>query len=453
MQTLRKLRRCNDGSTLVGAVVISVVLAIAAAGLMGASRNTVSHEVGSLDDARAFLAAESGLLILSSWATTAGPGAMAGDTTIEIDNINVTLSVTPAPSPGLGAPPPPNQWILASTALLNAIPYSKTLGWGVDVQGTDGLATGAYSTILTNPNNPLGPGFTDINFNGPVHFNMPINPPYPGVSFNNGYTMYNEANGTGKFLGIEFIDINSPIPDIAVHTLPANATLTFGVASNGQPYYTVNGTSIHYNRDDNIILRGMGTLNVTGGAMLGKVTVVTPNGFDIRINLNNSGGNGNHLTYHWANNFPNGSFDASNQGKLSPTGVSYFEEQARGKEDVLAFYSGRNINMTVSNSSNGHVLAAQLFAVNENSTILGVSSNQRALSVIGTIAVDKFWYDERGNFNNMPVLRNIYNDPRNLPAVGVGLVDAQGNPIAGGGITLNILPGRGWNEVNTPITH
>ncbi|KMQ50776.1 hypothetical protein CHISP_2299 [Chitinispirillum alkaliphilum] len=54
------------GSALVGVLAISILLSIAAAGYIGLARNTVNSEHLALNDTRALLAAESGLLIAGS---------------------------------------------------------------------------------------------------------------------------------------------------------------------------------------------------------------------------------------------------------------------------------------------------------------------------------------------------------------------------------------------------
>lgn len=57
----------NTGSTLVAVVVFAIVLAIGAAGYMHVMSNTAGHEVDALNEEKAFLTAESGLLIGINW--------------------------------------------------------------------------------------------------------------------------------------------------------------------------------------------------------------------------------------------------------------------------------------------------------------------------------------------------------------------------------------------------
>jgi len=76
MQKLINLKS-KSGSALVGAVAICTILSIGIAGLIGTTRNTVNQEADAHDDAKAFLAAESGLLMLTDWVMLNGSAASA----------------------------------------------------------------------------------------------------------------------------------------------------------------------------------------------------------------------------------------------------------------------------------------------------------------------------------------------------------------------------------------
>jgi hypothetical protein len=188
----------NRGSVLVGAVVICAVLGIAVAGLKGVSRNTVSQEVEAHDDARLFLAAESGLHMLTDWAVQAGSDGIAASTTNltfndgGVDNVSLTLAITR----------PPNlvgdqYWRLASTAALpGRLPYSKTIEWVIDLPqqaaGGGNRPTGVYGAIVNAATGEAG--IRNQHFYGRTHFNSPISINHTGsragLSFNDAVTMF-----------------------------------------------------------------------------------------------------------------------------------------------------------------------------------------------------------------------------------------------------------------------
>jgi hypothetical protein len=127
----------NDGSTLVGAVVITLIMAIGVAGLMGVSRNTLSQEVDAHNEVRAFLAAEGGLDMLESWVrgTFREHGELrTGEGNIEIDGIPVALEVV-----NVSSFPNDDEWHLRSTANVGDLGYTKTLSWDLrTVEGVPG---------------------------------------------------------------------------------------------------------------------------------------------------------------------------------------------------------------------------------------------------------------------------------------------------------------------------
>jgi len=171
MQNLKKIWTRNDGSTLVGAVAISALLAIAAAGLIGVSRNTVSQEVDSFNDARAYNAAEAGIMIGANWMNN---GGAAGGATVFplnpliLDGIEVTISldINAAPA-GWARLISQARYPDGADSELN---YIKQLEWEIRV-----IPAGVAGDNQLNVDN-MGNRAIDgaSNFDGPVVFNRPI---------------------------------------------------------------------------------------------------------------------------------------------------------------------------------------------------------------------------------------------------------------------------------------
>ena len=145
MPKLAGSKKGDSGSTLVGAVVICTVMSIGIAGLMLSVRNTVGQESGSLNDAEAFLAAESGLLMAADWVMAAGPNNRFGGIsrngvfTMETggaagNSMSVAVGVetpTAADMP-VGIAVTDNRLKLHSTASHPNLPYDKRLEWIVE---------------------------------------------------------------------------------------------------------------------------------------------------------------------------------------------------------------------------------------------------------------------------------------------------------------------------------
>jgi len=134
MQKLGGLIKKGDrGSTLVGAVVICAVMSIGIAGLMLSVRNTAGLESGSLDDAEAFLAAESGLLMVTDWVMTAGPDGRFGGIS-KNGGFNMKGGAGVDMSVAVGVEAADNRLKLHSTASHPNLPYDKRLEWIVEVR-------------------------------------------------------------------------------------------------------------------------------------------------------------------------------------------------------------------------------------------------------------------------------------------------------------------------------
>jgi hypothetical protein len=106
------------------ACAVSVVYITVSVGK--ANRELVADERHWLNDTRAFLAAESGLLMLTDWAIqSAAEGDIFPQTSsITLDGISVALAVERA-----GGDLPPDHWRLISTAIMPELPYDKRVEW------------------------------------------------------------------------------------------------------------------------------------------------------------------------------------------------------------------------------------------------------------------------------------------------------------------------------------
>jgi hypothetical protein len=145
MPKLAGSKNGDGGSTLVGAVVICTVMSIGVAGLMLSLRNTVGQESGSLNDAEAFLAAESGLLMAADWVMIAGKnnriGGISGNGVFNMETgngagggISVAVGVERPAAEDMprGAAVIGNHLKLHSTASHPNLPYDKRLEWIVE---------------------------------------------------------------------------------------------------------------------------------------------------------------------------------------------------------------------------------------------------------------------------------------------------------------------------------
>jgi hypothetical protein len=228
--TLKAVFKSKNGSSLVGAIVICTVMAIGVAGLMGLSRNTISQEVDSNDDAKTYMAAEAGLFVGTSWFKHKDPSS--AETSFDIkhgpDSIPVRVEILPD-----GA----NHSILRATANFEKLPYVKQLEWRIQAKQ---ITSGYFGDFIDNASDPTGANSLSVqNFKGfrssskfdsPTHFNGPLlfkkndhatfladvtlyNPPEGGYynsygsTTRNDYNYYKDGNSEGvKGGGLNFDD-------------------------------------------------------------------------------------------------------------------------------------------------------------------------------------------------------------------------------------------------------
>jgi len=198
MQVLKKIWKRNDGSTLVGAVAITAVLAIASAGLIGISRNTVSQEVDSHNDARAYLAAEAGLMVGVDWFRQSA-AAVGSEFNFLHDGIRVFVDLVVVDANGSA----PAGWaFLRSRAAHPDLSYDKILRWQVQADLTqEGTGVSYVDGGLVGTGQRRIDGSTRID--GPLHLNNPMNFHHQ----NNGHITGNHAP---RFLGP--VTVYNPAP-------------------------------------------------------------------------------------------------------------------------------------------------------------------------------------------------------------------------------------------------
>jgi hypothetical protein len=483
--------KSNKGSALIGAVVISALLSITVAGLMGMSRNTVSQESEASDDARAFLAAEAGLLMLTDWMvkySNANSGSRPRDLPrgsypdLVIDDVNVTVAVT---HPIQGDNDEASRWLLSSTATVPGLPYSKTLEWVVGLQlamppepgEPERRPSGAVGIFLGTSD--ASRGLRDTEFDGPVHFNGPIYINHiDKIKFHDSVTVHNPQNlgntsfgvstawhendytrgilnSTGASKGAsstaqldniftrEFYNDRPRMgvrieEDFLRHPLTARTSgdnvLTFGVRPNGQPFYTFNGTEqITYDRDVPVIISASTNFSSTRPLTVrGSATGMLGN---VTVETTNGANiiidlNQHNLAYQW---FPTERSDFYNSDdNLTAAAATRYRTLAAidANRDVLAFYSAGNIDLR-NDGGGGHkgkVLTAQLFANNPGRTLTASRGGDDKVNLIGSASTNIFWHGA-GNSGNNVIGGMWYHDPRRLSAPGITLIDADGNPI------------------------
>jgi hypothetical protein len=185
------------GSILVASIAFSIVLAIAGTGMLLLSGNSVRHEAAAFENDRAFLAAESGLLLGKRWLadttnwiqyrTTGKAVIYAG----VINGINDTVSLLPPDVNG--------DLELRSEATGTDLGFKKRLSWGIRRVINPGIF---INDLNPDQKVPGQGGLNNIWFDGPFHSNMPIylsavsNPGAKGASvyFVNGkVTVHNKT--------------------------------------------------------------------------------------------------------------------------------------------------------------------------------------------------------------------------------------------------------------------
>ncbi|MBN2035123.1 MAG: hypothetical protein JW768_00140 [Chitinispirillaceae bacterium] len=160
----------NKGSILVAVVAFITVMTIAMGGFLGVAKNVVSQETMELNDDRAFLAAESGLLIGTNWLRESNNWLNYRNTGYHgnvysgiINGYSITVTVSKEPSGELR---------IRSITSGGQLPYAKSLSWTVtEAHWND---PGVFINDIAGGGGIAGGGLNNEWFDGPVHTNTPI---------------------------------------------------------------------------------------------------------------------------------------------------------------------------------------------------------------------------------------------------------------------------------------
>jgi hypothetical protein len=448
------IRVSQNGSVLVAVMAFITLMTIAMGGFLGVARNIVNQEVGELNDDKAFLAAESGLMlgsraVLAQYGTfgfasqtdmfgTSLRGANAIDemdvaVTIVVDGSTVTVTST-AKNPSL-------------------LMYKKNVRWKMHMIPLMSNS-GKYAVYLDNAYQLGGntKGIRKMDWDGPAHFNTALQLGNPGngneTHFNGPVTLFNidpatnlqvfdPNNGTGHFsndyrYGVaggsgnwdsEFLGTYDPHSQKIVSTLNTtdkidltlNATdsnVTLGVNS-GIPYYRYknaagNVATVSYDPNTNVKLHVVNKGVAVSGSVTGKVLIYTDPGKNIYLPGN--------LTYA---DFSTSSFSNADPATNSGYGMN--------SSNVMGLYSGADLVV----AEGTHYITAQLFATTTAESTLRFESdkkNKTGFFLFGTLAVNGFWDNKQGN--DQATFKQLW-DRRALAAPGLGFtsLDQSGSVV------------------------
>jgi hypothetical protein len=167
---LTRFSNSQKGSVLVAVLAFVMLITIATAGFLGLARNVVSQEVIELNDDKAFLAAESGLLIGTRWLREANNWLQYKNTGYagslyqsEINGYMVTVTVAVDGNGKLR---------IRSRTTGGILPYSKTLSWTVSEANWGN--PGTFINDLSGVGGVGGGGLNNEWFDGPVYTNTPL---------------------------------------------------------------------------------------------------------------------------------------------------------------------------------------------------------------------------------------------------------------------------------------
>lgn len=460
----------KNGSTLTTVVPLTVIMAIGIAGYLGMARNSVNQEINETNNDKAFMAAESGLLlgsqmVLSRYqptgfasqtdifgSTLRGANALNEmDVTVNIAVNGATVTVTS---------------IAENPALINDKKViSRTMNMTIG-----SISSGAYGVYLDNAYQLGGntKGIRKMDWDGPAHFNTALKLGNPGkgneTHFNSPVSLYNinpatnlsvyiASNGTGHFgndyrYGVEggsgdwdaeFAATYDPLSTRIVTTVDTagrvdlslnagDSSLVFGVNS-GTPFYRYKkasgtDTTVNYDPAGNVKLHIVNKGIAVSGSVKGKVSVYTDTGKNIAIPGN--------LTYA---DFSDTSFQSTNKVTNSGYGLT--------GTNILGLYSGADYIIP----EGTHYVTGQLYAVKSDNATLTFETdkkNKTKFYLFGTLGVKGFWDSKQGN--DQATFQQLW-DRRSLFAPGLSLkkVDNSGNPIVTSSCTYS-----GWNESNLP---
>jgi hypothetical protein len=159
----------EHGSTLVAVVAFSGIISIAICGFLGVARSLKNQEMIEMNDDKALLTAESGLLIGTRWLRDSAnwgqyylsgyPGSVYQGT---VNEMNVAVTVTALDNGDLR---------IKSTVSGPDLPYKKILSWTVEEQD---VTPAVFINDLSKAGGVGGGGLNNEWFDGPVRVNTPL---------------------------------------------------------------------------------------------------------------------------------------------------------------------------------------------------------------------------------------------------------------------------------------
>lgn len=160
----------ESGSSLTIVLPVTIIIAIGITGFLGMARNNTNQEIRELNDEKAFLAAESELLIGTNWLrdstnwnryqNTGYNGKVHEDT---INGFYAAVTVVPAAN---------NELKIQACASGPGLPYTKALSW--TVRQAQWNNQGIFINDCSHAGGVGGGGLNNEWFDGPVHSNSPI---------------------------------------------------------------------------------------------------------------------------------------------------------------------------------------------------------------------------------------------------------------------------------------
>jgi Tfp pilus assembly protein PilX len=168
-KTAVRLMVSRRGSVLVGVVAFTAIVAIASLGYMSMSGTATNHEMTALEDARAFHAAESGLLIATRWLRDSTNWVNSQASTLISDVFAGTINGNAV---DVDIVKQGNSFVIQSNAVSPELGYTKRISWSVAaIQATN---PGVFINNLWPSGAVGGGGLNNTWFDGPFHSNTPV---------------------------------------------------------------------------------------------------------------------------------------------------------------------------------------------------------------------------------------------------------------------------------------
>ncbi|MCL2689504.1 MAG: hypothetical protein FWE57_06620 [Chitinispirillia bacterium] len=510
MQIIKKLSGNNRGSILVGVVVLSTIMAIGTAGLIGVARNTHNQSVDAYEETQLFLAAEAGLHIGTSWYRTMEPVPAVGEGfDMAHDGIPVRVEIQESQED-------PGMVRITSTANLKSLPYTKMLEWTVTENDGEGITSGHFGYFIDDARDGKGAANWDKNFQGfrgtsvfdcPVHFNGALwiknndDPIFRGM-----VSLYNPADGSGysnrydpdgKSVrnknqynkgGLSLPNGSSPENNVERDMVGRLDNIFQNKLLVTEEKYTVNFKTtpeISGPDADGVVWQKLPASKTTNSLRFnGTYATYTYTADSLGANNKTTQVNKT-LTFDIPQNgtemiihaeFPLTVTDGNMTGIVSVrttegnditlnlaagknlvyTGASIWggvenknSNYGVGNErpDLLAFYSGKDIKLE---HAGNHHITAQLIAKTGQIIIpnWNAGSKNYTYEIVGNMVAKYWWnYSNAGSFDNC---LKLWHDQRQLNAPGVSLAGSEGGDGSFGNNVPQVFTKIRWRETNLP---